>query len=52
MEMPVDGLIMGMAFLPRVADGWWSFKLDCWLIKLGGMKGGEEELRENPGATV
>jgi len=23
-----------------------------WLGKLGGMKGGEEELREKPGATV
>ncbi len=52
MEMPVAGLMMGMALRPRVAEGWWSLMLDCWLWKLGGMKAGEDELRENPGATV
>lgn len=48
--MPVAGLTMGMALRARVAAGWWSFKLDCWYA--GGMKAGEEELSENPGATV
>src|SRR5690625_4690209 len=30
MEMPVAGLMMGMALRPRVAEGWWSLMLDCW----------------------
>jgi hypothetical protein len=29
MEMPVAGLMMGMALRARVAEGWWSFKVDC-----------------------
>jgi hypothetical protein len=29
MEMPVAGLMMGMALRARVAAGWWSFKADC-----------------------
>lgn len=51
MEMPVRGLMMGMALRPRVAAGWWSFMLDWWLWRVGGMKEGEVELREKPGAT-
>ena len=51
MEMPVSGLMMGMALRPRVAAGWWSFKLECWLCMVGGRKEGELELREKPGAT-
>lgn len=32
MVMPVAGLMMGMALRARVAEGWWSFKVDCgWL---------------------
>jgi hypothetical protein len=30
MVMPVAGLMMGMALRPRVAAGWWSFRLG-WL---------------------
>jgi hypothetical protein len=52
MVMPVAGLMMGMALRPRVAEGWWSLRLDCWVWKLGGMKAGEVELSEKPGATV
>lgn len=52
MEMPVAGLMMGMALRPRVAAGWWSLRLDCWVWKLGGTKAGDDELREKPGATV
>lgn len=52
MDMPVAGLMIGMALRPRVADGWWSFMVACWLWKVGGMNGGDEELRENPEATV
>jgi hypothetical protein len=29
MEMPVAGLMMGMALRARVAEGWWSFRVDC-----------------------
>jgi hypothetical protein len=29
MEMPVAGLMMGMAFRARVAAGWCIFKVDC-----------------------
>ncbi len=54
MEMPVAGLMMGMALRPRVAAGWWSLMFGWgWVEKVvGGMKGGEAELREKPGATV
>jgi hypothetical protein len=53
MVMPVVGLMMGMA-LPRarVAAGWCSFRDDCWLWKVGGMKAGDVEFREKAGATV
>jgi hypothetical protein len=53
MEIPVAGLTMGIALRPRGAAGCCSFMLDCWLWNavLGGTKGGEEVLRENPGAT-
>jgi hypothetical protein len=51
MEMPVSGLMMGMALRPRVAAGWWSFKLEWKLCMVGGTKEGEVELREKPGAT-
>ena len=51
MVAPVDGLMMGMALRARVADGWCSFKLECWL-KAGGINGGDDELREKAGATV
>lgn len=51
MEMPVAGLMMGMALRPRVAEGWCNFRLDCCPWKLGGTKAGEE-LREKLGATV
>ena len=44
-------MMIGIA-RPRVAEGWCSFKLDCWAWKLGGMNGGEVELSEKPGATV
>jgi hypothetical protein len=30
MEMPVAGLMMGMALRARVAEGWWSFMAGCW----------------------
>jgi hypothetical protein len=49
--MPVSGLMMGMALRPRVAAGWWSFKLEWKLCMVGGTKEGEVELREKPGAT-
>jgi len=53
MEMPVDGLIIGMAFpRVRVAAGWCSFKPELLLWYEGGMKAGEVELREKGGATV
>lgn len=52
MEMPVAGLTMGMALRPRVAEGWCSLKLEGWAWKLGGIKGGEDELSEKAGATV
>lgn len=29
MVMPVAGLMIGIALRPRVAEGWWSFMLDC-----------------------
>ena len=29
MEMPVAGLMMGIALRARVAAGWWSFMADC-----------------------
>jgi hypothetical protein len=29
MLMRVAGLMMGMALRARVAEGWWSFKVDC-----------------------
>ena len=29
MLMPVAGLMMGMGFRARVAEGWCSFKVDC-----------------------
>jgi hypothetical protein len=29
MEMPVAGLMIGMALRARVAAGWCSFKVDC-----------------------
>jgi len=29
MEMPVAGLMMGMALRARVAEGWWSFSAEC-----------------------
>jgi hypothetical protein len=52
MEIPVAGLMMGIALRPRVAAGWCSLRL-AWLWKLGGgTKGGEAEFREKPGATV
>ena len=43
---------MGMALRPRVAAGWWSLKDSCWFWRLGGIKAGELELREKPGAMV
>lgn len=52
MLRPVAGLMMGMALRARVAEGWWSFKPECWLWYVGGMNAGEVELRENGGATV
>lgn len=51
MEMPVRGLMMGMALRPRVAAGWWSLMLESWVCMVGGTKEGEVELREKPGAT-
>ena len=51
MVMPVTGLMMGIALRVRVAAGWCSFKVDCWLWKVGGTKGGEDELSEKAGAT-
>lgn len=52
MVIPVRGLMMGMALRARVAAGWWSLRLlECWLWNVGGMKGGEDELSENPDAT-
>ena len=52
MVMPVAGLMMGMALRARVADGWWSLRLECWLRNAGGTNGGDDELREKAGATV
>lgn len=52
MVIPVDGLTIGIALRPRVAAGWCSLRLSCWFWKLGGTKAGDEELRENAGATV
>jgi hypothetical protein len=52
MVMPVAGLMMGIAFRVRVADGWCSFRVECWLWNAGGMKAGEDEFRENVGAMV
>jgi len=52
MVMPVRGLMMGMALRARVAEGWCSFRVDdCWLWKVGGMKGGEDEFNEKAGVT-
>lgn len=56
MVMPVAGLMMGMALRPRVAAGWSSLwlvggEMPGWKLA-GGMKGGDEELSENPGGTV
>lgn len=52
MEMPVAGLTMGIALRPRAAEGWCSLKLEGWDWKLGGTKGGDDELSEKAGATV
>lgn len=51
MAAPVAGLTIGMALRPRVAAGWCNLRLDCWLWKEGGTKGGDDELSENAGAT-
>lgn len=56
MVMPVAGLMMGMALRPRVAAGWCSLwlvggEMPGWKLA-GGMKGGDDELREKPGGTV
>jgi len=53
MVMPVSGLTMGMALRGRVAAGWWSLREDDddWLWNVGGMNGGDDELREKTGAT-
>lgn len=51
MEMPVDGLMIGMA-LPRLrAAGWCNLSPELWLWNEGGMKAGEVELSEKGGAT-
>lgn len=52
MVTPVAGFMMGIALRVLVADGWWILRLECWLWKVGGMKGGDVELREKAGATV
>jgi hypothetical protein len=51
METPVAGLMIGMALRARVAEGWWSFKGDCWLWYAGGIKDGEDEWNEKVEAT-
>lgn len=51
MVTPVTGLMMGMGFRARVAEGWWSFSADCWLWYPGGMKGGDAECRAKADAT-
>lgn len=49
---PVAGFTIGMALRPRVAAGWCNLRLECWLWKAGGTKGGEDELSEKAGATL
>lgn len=51
MVRPLAGLMMGMALRVRVAAGWCSLSVDCWVWYAGGMKAGDEEFRENAGAT-
>jgi hypothetical protein len=53
MDAPVAGLTMGMALRPRVAVGWARRKATFrgWTAG-GGIKGGDDELREKAGATV
>lgn len=51
-EMPVAGLMIGIALRARVAAGWWSFRPEWWLWNVGGTKGGDDELSEKGGAMV
>ena len=52
MLMRVAGLMIGIALRARVAEGWCNLSVACWLWNAGGMKAGEVELREKPGATM
>jgi hypothetical protein len=51
MVRPLAGLMMGMALRARVAAGWCSFRVDCWVWYVGGMKAGVDELREKVDTT-